>query len=147
MGINIYGGSYRPKLQRCGETTYIYDDFRAQWVVLQPEEGVRQWWLHYVVEECGYPKLRMGVEQKVEVNHQAQRADVVVYDRQGGVYLLVECKAPSVRLSKKVLAQAVRYSVSVGAQYMAITNGGEHYIFCRDADCTRQQAEYPPAPR
>lgn len=127
--------------------TYIHDDFRAQWVVLQPEEMVRQCLLHYLVEMRGYSRHRMGVEQKVEVNGQPQRADVVVYDRRGGVYLLVECKAPSVRLSESVLEQASRYSVSVAAQYMAITNGCLHYIFRRDGLGAVAQGEYPPAPR
>lgn len=146
MGINIYGGSYRPRLRSEGGVTYIHDDFRARWVVLQPEEMVRQCLLHYLVEERGYSRHRVSVEQKVEVNSQLQRADVVVYDRRGGVYLLVECKAPSVRLTERVLAQAARYSASVEAQYVAISNGSEHYIFSRGSDGARLEREYPPAP-
>lgn len=144
--INIYGGSYRPRVRGEGGTRYIYDDFRSQWVVLQPEEGVRQCLLHYLVEECAYPRHRIGVEQKVDVNGQPQRVDVVVYDRKGGVYLVVECKAPDVRLTRSVLAQVVRYSVSTAAQYMAISNGGEHYIFRRGAMGAERVASYPPAP-
>lgn len=147
MAINIYGGSYRPRLRSSDGATYIYDDFREQWVVLQPEELVRQCLLHYLVEECGYPKLRIAVEQKVLVNNQQQRADVLVYDRAGRVYLVVECKAPGVRLGREALAQAARYSASVEAQYMAITNGSEHYIFSCEAESARQQEEYPPAPK
>jgi len=144
--IDIYRSTYVPRLRREGSVVYIYDDFRGQWVVLQPEEGVRQCLLHYLVEECGYPKLRISVERKVMVNGQSQRADVVVYDRRGGVYLLVECKAPSVRITETALAQVVRYSVSVGAQHMAVSNGLEHYVFCRSGDVPRQLQSYPTAP-
>lgn len=146
MAINIYGGSYRPRIRRVEGVTYIRDDFRERWLVLQPEEMVRQCLLHYLVGECGYSRHRVGIEQRVEVNGQPQRADVLVYDRRGGVYLLVECKAPCVQLSESALSQAVRYSVSVAAQYMAITNGSVHYIFHREGQRVSRLQEYPPAP-
>ena len=105
----------------------IWDDIRRQWLVLTPEEWVRRHLVRYLVEEKGVLPACVSQEYPVALGGMAQRADVAVTGRDGRVCLLVECKAPDVPLDEKVWAQAVRYNSVVGAPYLAITNGLQHF--------------------
>lgn len=118
--------TYPFKLKRVGEHTQIYDDIRQKWLVCTPEEWVRQ---HVVkwLESRGYPKVLTAVERAVKLNGMTKRADVVVFDRQGQPFLLVECKAPEVAVNQQVLDQAVRYNMTLEVPYLLLTNGLQHY--------------------
>lgn len=110
-----------------GHSPKIWDDIRRLWLVLTPEEWVRRHLVRYLVEEKGVLPASVSQEYPVAVGGMAQRADVAVTGRDGRVCLLVECKAPDVPLDEKVWAQAVRYNSVVGAPYLAITNGLQHF--------------------
>lgn len=115
--------------ERAGKEV-VYDPFRDKYVRLTPEEWVRQHFLQYLTRELAVPRGLVAVEQKVVVNDQPQRADVVVYDRQGEPLLLVECKAPGSAIGQATFDQSARYNEVLGAPFLVVTNGLDHYA-CR----------------
>lgn len=127
-----------PKLQfpaiqlrgrRQGEQVQVWDSLRRMWLVLTPEEWVRQHLAAYLVTTCGAVPLRIVAEYPVPLNGQAQRADLVVVDDAGAPLLLAECKAPEVTINRATLDQAVRYNSVLGARYLILTNGLRHYCY------------------
>ena len=103
------------------------DMIRKRYVVLTPEEWVRQHFIHFLIEGKGYPAQLIAVEKEIQVCGMKRRFDLVCYDRQANPYLIVECKAPSVALSQVVFDQAFQYNLSIAARFIAITNGCLHF--------------------
>jgi len=108
----------------------VYDPVRERYVRLTPEERVRQVFLRYLTDVLDVPLGLTAVEQKVNVYGQTQRADLVVFNRQGKPLLLVECKAPGTSIRQETFDQGARYNVVLNAPFLVITNGLEHYA-CR----------------
>ncbi len=109
--------------------TFVLDPVRRKFVRLTPEEGVRQRVLQYLTRIVGAPLGLTAVEKAFEFNGMVRRADVVVHDRVGKPLILAECKAPDVVLDQAVFDQAGRYNIVVGARYVLISNGRQHYCF------------------
>lgn len=118
----------------------VFDFVRKKYVLLQPEEWVRQHCLHYLVKDKGYPAGRMLVERELLVSGLRKRVDIAVCNPQGEIDLLVECKAPSVAITQEVFDQIARYNMRAKARYLMVTNGLLH-IFCR-MDYDSQQYVY-----
>ncbi|MCD7970851.1 MAG: type I restriction enzyme HsdR N-terminal domain-containing protein [Alistipes sp.] len=116
----------------CGER--IWDGIRGIWLELTPEEWVRRHAISYLTVDRGIPPLNISQEYPVHISGMAQRADIVVTGKNGEPVMLVECKAPAVRLDRTVYAQAVRYNAVVGARYLMITNGLKHFLFEKKGD-------------
>ncbi len=108
---------------------YIWDSLRGKWLVLTPEEWVRQHTIAWLVKERHVPELRISQEYPVNINGQHQRADIVVIDEFAKPHILVECKAPDVVLDHEVVMQAIRYNAVVSARYIVLTNGKKLYCF------------------
>ncbi len=108
---------------------YIWDSLRGKWLVLTPEEWVRQHTIAWLVRERHIPELRISQEYPVNINGQHQRADIVVIDEFAKPHILVECKAPEVAIDHEVVMQAIRYNAVVGARYIVLTNGKKLYCF------------------
>lgn len=118
---------YEVKIIPKGDGHQIFDTFRKKYVKLTPEEWVRQHFCHYLKNHLGYPAGRMVLEGSLNVNGIESRWDVLVFGQDGKPFLLVECKAPEVRLTQKVFDQAYRYFLGTKAPYVIVTNGLEHY--------------------
>ncbi len=108
---------------------YIFDPIRNKYMVLQPEEMVRQLMINYLLEQ-GYNKNRMAVEKLLVINEKRRRFDLLVYHQNMKPFLLVECKAPEVKLSQSTLDQIARYNLPLKASYLLITNGPQTHC-CR----------------
>ena len=108
---------------------HIWDSLRGRWLVLTPEEWVRQHAIAWLVAERHIPELRISQEYPVNINGQRQRADIVVIDECAKPHILVECKAPEVAIDNEVVMQATRYNAVVGARYIVLTNGKKLYCF------------------
>lgn len=119
--------AFEYKVKKQGGTVLIFDVVRKKYVVLTPEEWVRQHVVHYLLEVKSYPIALVAVEREIDLYGLRRRFDVVVFDRKGEPWLLVECKAPSVQLTRQVFDQAFRYNITLAAPYVAITNGVTHY--------------------
>lgn len=122
--------TYSFKLKSEGGRNLIFDEIRRRYVVLTPEEWVRQNFIRYLVSEKFYPAALMVLEKQFGYNRMIKRFDVMVYNRRGDPVLLVECKAPAVKLDQKVFDQIALYNLEFNLPYLIVTNGINHYC-CR----------------
>lgn len=119
----------RLRARRRGDTVEVWDALRGIYLVLSPEEWVRQHLIAYLVAGCGVQPKRIVEEYPVPLNGQPQRADVVVVGDCAEPLLLAECKAPDVVIGERTLAQAVRYNSVLGARFIVLTNGLKHFCW------------------
>ena len=119
------------RLQHKEGKAYIFDAIRKKYVKLEPEEWVRQHFLHFMIKS-GYSAGLIKIESGHRFNSLQKRTDIVAYNRQAAPFLLVECKAPNVKIDRKVLQQVVNYNRTLKAPFLAVTNGLEHYYFSID---------------
>lgn len=117
----------RLRARRRGDCVEVWDTLRGIYLVLTPEEWVRQHLIACLVSQCGVPPKRIVQEYAVALNGQPQRADVVIVGDRAEPLLLAECKAPSVPIDRQTFAQAVRYNSVLHARYVILTNGLRHY--------------------
>jgi type I site-specific restriction endonuclease len=122
--------TYALKLRTAQDKQEVWDVVRKIWVVLTPEEWVRQHAIHYLNKECGCPLGLLSVEKGLKVNGMYRRSDIVVHNAAGMPALLVECKAPEVKLTPAVFDQAARYNLQLKVPFLLITNGMIHFC-CR----------------
>ena len=125
----IFPENYAPPVREMKGEKFVWDSLRQIWLVLTPEEWVRQHTIAWLVSAKEIPALRISQEYPVNINGQHQRADIVVIDDFAKPYILVECKAPNVEIDNEVVMQAIRYNTVVQAQYIMLTNGKELYCF------------------
>lgn len=107
----------------------IFDSIRKKFILLTPEEWVRQHVIMFLLDVKKYPKSLINVEKTVKVNGMNKRYDIVVFNPDGSIFLLVECKAPEVKINQRTFDQIARYNLILNAQYLMVTNGLNHY-FC-----------------
>lgn len=108
----------------------IFDVLRKKFILLTPEEWVRQHCVHYLLEEKKFPKQLLNVEKSLKINDLTKRYDVVGFNPDGSIKLVVECKAPSIKISQTTFDQIARYNLVLKAQYLMVTNGLQHY-YCQ----------------
>jgi hypothetical protein len=108
----------------------IFDSIRKKYVVLTPEEWVRQNFIQYLIHEKQYPASLIAVEISLKYNTLPKRADIVVYNKKGEPSVLVECKASSVKITQETFHQAAVYNMNFKVDYLIVTNGLHHYC-CR----------------
>lgn len=106
----------------------IWDEWRKKWLVLTPEELVRQHLVKYLVEGKSFPAGRLAVEYSLKVNTLSKRADVVFFSKEGIPLVLIECKAPDVPITSSVFEQASRYNTTLQVPHLIVTNGLELYF-------------------
>ncbi|QLG46884.1 type I restriction enzyme HsdR N-terminal domain-containing protein [Costertonia aggregata] len=112
----------------------IFDDIRKKFVVLQPEEWVRQHVVSYLIQDKKYPQSLINVEKQLKVNDIVKRYDIVVFKPDGTIEILVECKAPNIHVNQDTFDQIARYNMKLKASYLMVTNGLEHYYCKMDFD-------------
>jgi hypothetical protein len=122
--------SFTPNISVVRGERRIFDPIRKKYVALTPEEHVRQAFIHFLMAEKGFPAGLLMVEHSLKVNGLSRRCDIVACNRAGMPLLLVECKAPDVKLSNDTFAQAARYNLTLRVPYLAVTNGNSAYC-CR----------------
>jgi hypothetical protein len=115
-----------------GKVVRVYDEVRRKWLVLTPEEWVRQHMIHYLRDYLGYPASLMGVEKSLNYMGMKKRSDLVVYGKNTEPLLLVECKAPEIKIEGKAFDQAARYNFHYQVPYLMISNGLSHYCCVMD---------------
>ena len=115
-----------PQLSREGEKVFIFDVLRKKNILLTPEEWVRQHWIHFLIASQGFPKGLLSAERGLVYNGLQKRTDLLVFDRQGSPYFLIECKAPEVEINQKVLTQAITYNQTLKCPFIGLSNGRKH---------------------
>lgn len=106
---------------------FIFDKLRKKYVVLTPEEWVRQHFIHYLVENRQYPVGLISVERGFDLYKTRKRSDILIFNHSGMPWVLVECKAPSVPVNELWFDQAFAYNLSIKASYIMLTNGKSHF--------------------
>ncbi len=108
----------------------IFDEIRKKFILLTPEEWVRQHVVQFLLQDKKYPKSYINVEKLIKINDLSKRYDGVVFQPNGDIFLLIECKAPEVPISQQTFDQIARYNLALKAKYLMVTNGLKHY-FCQ----------------
>jgi hypothetical protein len=121
--IKIQYPPYQPKIKEEKGKEFIFDEFRKRWVLLTPEEWVRQNFLQYLTQIKKYPASLIAIEKEIKLGELKKRFDIVVYDGETKPWMIVECKEMNVALDKTVLDQVLRYNMSLKVPYLVITNG------------------------
>lgn len=128
----------------------IFDSVRKKWLILTPEEWVRQHMIHYLIQVLNYPEGLMQIEARLLLNGRPRRFDILIRDYSLNPYLLIECKAPSVDIGPDAYLQAAAYQSKLNARYVVLTNGLRHYCFCPGEDGSPEymyeMPEYNPEP-
>ncbi|MDR1810135.1 MAG: type I restriction enzyme HsdR N-terminal domain-containing protein [Prevotella sp.] len=118
---------YQLRLKKEHNRTYVYDEIRHKYLVLTPEEEVRQRFVHFLATEKGYPKSLMMLEHGLTVNGVKLRTDLLVCGGDGAPIMVVEFKAPSIKLTQDAFDQIARYNMRFRVSCIAVTNGILHY--------------------
>lgn len=126
--LNLPTYSFRTKQE--GDKLKIFDEIRKKFLVLTPEEWVRQNFIRYLVDVKSFPASLMAVETGLQLNGNQFRADLLVYNKQGKPWMIVEFKAPEVKITQKTFDQIARYNLTFEVPFLIVSNGLEHYC-CR----------------
>lgn len=121
--IKIEYPAYQPKIKIQDGKELIFDEVRKKWVILTPEEWVRQNFLQYLMHVKKYPATLIAVEKEIRLGDLKKRFDIVVYDNYTKPWMIIECKEMNVALNKTVLDQVLRYNMVMKVPYLVITNG------------------------
>jgi type I site-specific restriction-modification system R (restriction) subunit len=105
----------------------VFDVIRKKYIVLQPEEWVRQQFIGFLIQHKNYPASLIAIEKGLKVNQLQKRFDAVVFSRNGMPLVLIEFKAPEVKLSEKTFSQVAAYNFKMKVKYLIISNGLKHY--------------------
>lgn len=125
---------YDFKLREESGRTLIFDSFRGKYLVLTPEENVRQHFTRFLIEEKGFPASYIMTEYSLSLNKMTKRCDVIVFDRTKVPVALIECKSPDVKVTQDVFDQVARYNIVFKVSYLMVTNGLKHYCCKIDFD-------------
>lgn len=118
------------KIKEQDGVQYIFDPVRKKHLQLTPEEWVRQQYVQYMIHHKAIPTSLIAIEMGLDVHKTKKRSDIVAYSRTGLPLLIVECKAPSVKITQAVFDQIARYNITLNAHFLAVTNGLSHY-YCQ----------------
>lgn len=110
----------------------IWDPIRKRWVALTQEEEVRQFFIQYLINDLHINTAYISVEKQITLNGTIKRYDILVYNKSWKPWMVVECKAPGIKLTQEVIEQAGRYNNVLKAKIIAITNGNENRFFYID---------------
>ena len=122
--------SYSFRFKNSENKVSIFDAIRKKFIILTPEEWVRQHVVQFLMNEKNYPQSLLNVEKVVQVNGLRKRYDIVVYNSDGTIHILIECKAPEVTISQNTFDQIAQYNMTLQSNYLMVTNGLNHY-FCQ----------------
>lgn len=122
--------AYSFRFKNSENKVLIFDEIRKKFVVLTPEEWVRQHVIQFLLVGKKYSKSYINVEKSIKINGLVKRYDIVVFQPDGKLFLLIECKAPEVAISQNTFDQIARYNMVLESEYLMVTNGLNHY-FCQ----------------
>ena len=119
------------KIKKENKNNIIFDEIRKKWIVLTPEEWVRQNFIKFILSK-NYPKSLINCEKVFYINKVLKRYDIVVYDSSGDVDILVECKSHEIKINQGHFDQVMRYNLELKSKNIIVTNGISHFYFNYD---------------
>ncbi|GAA0879066.1 type I restriction enzyme HsdR N-terminal domain-containing protein [Algoriphagus jejuensis] len=146
-GLNL--PHFQPELKRTDDKLWIFDSLRKKHLILTPEEWVRQHWINFLINHHDYPRGLFSLEKGLKYNQLTKRTDLIVFTREAKPYLLIECKAPSVKIDERTLNQAMVYNQNLECQYLVLTNGLVHIFLEYSENHKRfvQKKDLPSSPK
>ncbi|MEO8770858.1 MAG: type I restriction enzyme HsdR N-terminal domain-containing protein [Ferruginibacter sp.] len=130
--IKIIYPAKKPSIKNADGKEQIFCIIRKRWILITPEEWVRQNFLLYLTEVLNYPASLIAVEKQLMLGDVKKRFDIVVYDKETKPLMIIECKEMNVALSENTLQQVLRYNINVKAKYLVVTNGSYCAAFRHD---------------
>ena len=127
ININLLQYNKSLQIESRESQNYIFDFIRKKFLVLTPEEIVRQLMIHFLINEKGYPKNKIRVEKGLQFNNMNKRCDILIYDLNFNPLVLVECKSAKVKIDQKVFEQIATYNMTFKVPYLLVTNGPLNY--------------------
>jgi hypothetical protein len=118
---------YEYNVKNAEGKVWIFDIIRKRYIILTPEEWVRQHFVNYLTKDLMYPKSLIKIETGLIYNKLNKRSDIIIYNREGSPWMVIECKAHDQKLSTQTLEQVTMYNASMRAKYVAVTNGMMHF--------------------
>lgn len=131
------------KLRQQGGVNEVFDVVRKKWLLLTPEEWVRQNMMQYLLIQKEYPISLISVEKEIKLGELKKRCDLVVYNRDSLPWMIIECKEMNVSLSQKTIEQVLRYHITLPATYLIVTNGSFTYGFQKKDNQFFEINEFP----
>jgi hypothetical protein len=122
------------RIKKQNDKEFIFDGLRKKWLLLTPEEWVRQNFIQYLIQVKNYPSSLIALEKEIMLGELKKRFDVLVYNKDHRPWMMIECKGPDIKLNDSVLQQVLRYNISVPVEFMIITNGSYTYGWQRSAN-------------
>ncbi|MDG1697615.1 MAG: type I restriction enzyme HsdR N-terminal domain-containing protein [Polaribacter sp.] len=122
--------TYNFKLKSNQNKTLIFDKLRKKYLVLTPEEWVRQHFVQFLIDEKKYPTSLIALEKQLTFNNLKKRSDILIFDKKGNHEIIVECKAPAIKITQDTFDQIARYNLKLKAKFLVVTNGLEHF-YCK----------------
>jgi type I site-specific restriction endonuclease len=137
--------SFDFRIEKVDDKLMIFDVLRKKSVTLTPEEWVRQHMIKYLIEYRNYPKSMIKVESGLKYDKLHKRSDILVYNKQGDPFLVIECKSPEMKIDQNVMHQVATYSKSLKVKYIGVSNGLCHYCWAIDQEkrSTQNLEDFP----
>ncbi|MFN8238022.1 MAG: type I restriction enzyme HsdR N-terminal domain-containing protein [Chitinophagales bacterium] len=132
-----------PDIRIANNKKYILCLIRKKWIVLTPEEKVRQYILHQLIHEQQYPQKYISVEKTLKVNELSKRYDIVVFNQSLEPKILIECKAEFIEIKEKTLQQIATYNLKLRVPFLMVTNGKNSYRFEIQENASVQISTFP----
>jgi type I site-specific restriction endonuclease len=137
LQLNLPQYSFRIKKQN--EKLVIFDSQRKRYVVLTPEEWVRQNFIRFLIEEKGYPAAYLAIEKQLNMNGMKKRCDAILYNEHAQPFLIIELKAPNVAISQATFDQVAVYNAKLKVDFFIISNGIEHFCCKVNSETARYE--------
>ena len=140
ISLDLLSFQKQLKTKKVDNKKFLFDPIRKKFLVLQPEEMVRQLFILYLIHEKKISKNRIGIEKSLKVNTLNRRLDILIYDKSVAPFMLIECKAPSVKIDQSTFEQIARYNLPLQVPYLVVTNGMTTY--CCKMDYKNESFEF-----
>ncbi len=128
MESSLIYPTFNVRIKNENNKAHVFDEIRKKWILLTPEEWVRQHLLNYLINTKNVPASLISVEKEINLNNTKKRYDIVIYNKNLQPVLLIECKAPDVPITETTLEQTLRYNLILGVNYLLITNGIKEFV-------------------
>ena len=134
MELDILSKVHQLKTRKVNDITQVWDHIRKKWILLTPEEMVRQLFVHYLIHEKNISPSSISIEKQITLDKKIKRCDIIVYDQQINPILIIECKSPEIKLTAAGISQVVRYQLALNTTSVCIVNGHQYKVFRKNAD-------------
>lgn len=132
QNLNLPAFDYQLKSNE--NKTLIFDIIRKKYVVLTPEEWVRQHFVNFLIAIKNYPVSLVAIEKQIRLNKVTKRFDILIFSNSGKPHILIECKAPNVQINQNTFDQIARYNSEINAEFLIVTNGLDHFCCQMDTE-------------